>query len=182
MTRTRTLGVKRLLSAGRDTIGNTDAQMGLHAQAQQQLEQALSLSCRALGPDHHGRPGLDLEPYRQICRGGKAVFTDRRSGWQDAGKAESLTQAATGLAIVYSEEGKYAQSEALLRPALGLEERLLGPADRDTRLAMDELAWVYFRERKYGLTEALNHRLLAIDRCASGPQSAYVFIGYVQSG
>ena len=54
--------------------------------------------------------------------------------------------------------------------------RLLGPADGDTRLAMDELEWVYYFERKYGLAEALNQRLLAIDRRASGPQSAYVFM------
>lgn len=41
---------------------------------------------------------------------------------------------------------------------------------------MAELAWVYYLEQKHGLAEALNQRLLAIDRRASGPQSAYVFM------
>ena len=45
-------GQPEVEAAIRDTIGNTDAGLGLHAQAQQQLEQALSISRRALGPEN----------------------------------------------------------------------------------------------------------------------------------
>jgi eukaryotic-like serine/threonine-protein kinase len=176
-------GQPEVEAAIRDTIGNTDAQMGLHAQAQQQLEQALSLSRRALGPENPATLAIMVDLGWVYDHTGKYAEAEKlysRAAEADGrvlGKQNRQTLAATAsLGAVYSEEGKYAQAEALLKPALELEERLLGPADRDTRLAMAYLAWVYYLEHKHGLAEALNQRLLAIDRRASGPQSAFVFM------
>jgi tetratricopeptide (TPR) repeat protein/predicted Ser/Thr protein kinase len=176
-------GQPEVEAAIRETIGNTDAQMGLHAQAQQQLEQALSLSRRALGPENPATLAIMVDLGWVYDHTGKYAEAEKlysRAAEADGrvlGKQNRQTLAATAsLGAVYSEEGKYAQAEALLKPALELEERLLGPEDRDTRLAMAYLAWVYYLEHKHGLAEALNQRLLAIDRRVSGPQSAFVFM------
>ena len=174
-------GQPEVEAAIRDTIGQTYEQLNLYREAQQQLEQALSLSRRAQGPHNPATLAImgDLgDVYDQVGRYAEAENLFSQAAEEDGrvlGKQNRLTLAATAqLAKVYSDEGKYAKAEALLKPTLELDERLLGPEDLDTRMAMDDLIWVYRDEFKSGMAEALGERLLEIDRRAAGPQSDYV--------
>ena len=57
----------------RQTIGQTYYDLGLYPEGRKQLEQALTLRRRVLGPDNpktiHAQPRADRPPARQVCRG-----------------------------------------------------------------------------------------------------------------
>jgi tetratricopeptide (TPR) repeat protein len=59
------------------------------------------------------------------------------------------------LAIVYENEGKYAQAMALNQTALEIRSRVLGPEHRDTLESMTALASDYEHEGKYPHAEEL---------------------------
>jgi eukaryotic-like serine/threonine-protein kinase len=176
-------GQPEVEAAIRDTIGVSYEHISLYPEARQQLEQALSLSRRALGLDNPATLAIMAhlgDVYDQLGRYAEAEELFSQAAEVDGrvlGKQNRQTLAALArLASVYEDEGKYAKAEVLLRPTLELEERLLGLEDKDTRTAMDDLIWAYYYERKSGLAEALGKRLLEIDRRTDGPQSASVYM------
>ena len=74
------------------------------------------------------------------------------------------------LAIVYYEQGKYAQAEALHSQTLEIRRRVLGPEHPDTLASMNNLAIVYYEQGKYAQAEALYSQTLEIQRRVLGPE------------
>ena len=74
------------------------------------------------------------------------------------------------LAIVYSEEGKYADAAALQRAALEISRAVLGPEHPDTLVSMSNLADAYEEQGQYAQSEALQTRVLEISRRVLGTE------------
>jgi eukaryotic-like serine/threonine-protein kinase len=164
-------------AAIRDTIGNTYDQLGLYPEAEKQLEPALELSRRALGPDNPQtlRIMSDLMwlkerqgKYAQAeALGIETLEKDRRAlGPEHASTLTSMNR----LALAYSQEGKYPQAEALLSQTLAIQRRLLGPEHPDTLKSTNTLAIVDLDEGKYAQAEKLFGQALEIKRRALGPE------------
>jgi eukaryotic-like serine/threonine-protein kinase len=75
------------------------------------------------------------------------------------------------LGSVYSDEGKYAQAEALLSQTVEIERRVLGPEYPNTLWGMRILGNAYLLEAKYAQAEALLSQTLEIERRALGPEN-----------
>jgi tetratricopeptide (TPR) repeat protein len=175
-------GQPKVEAAIRKTIGTTYLTMALYPEAQRQLQQALALSSRALGPDNPqtvaimGNLGL---VYIQLGKYPEAekVLSQAVNAYQSVPGKQSPTDlnVMDDLGLTYGDEGKYAESEALLKKTLDLDRRLLGAEDTDTLQVMQDLARVYVEEGSYGAAEPLDERVLEIERRTLGPQNAQVF-------
>lgn len=75
----------------------------------------------------------------------------------------------SNLAELYRAQGQYAQAEPLLRRALGIFEKALGPNYPDVALSLNNLALLYHAQGQYAQAEALFRRALAILETALGP-------------
>ena len=75
------------------------------------------------------------------------------------------------LADAYSDEGKYAQAEALYSQILEIRRRVLGPEHPGTLSSMNYLAKDYTYEGKYAQAERIFSQTLEIDRRVLGPES-----------
>jgi serine/threonine protein kinase/Tfp pilus assembly protein PilF len=161
----------------RDTIGRTYWDLGLYAEARQQLERAMELHRRVLGPkdpktlktlsrigDTARSQGKYPEAERLLSQ---ALDAQRRAlGPQHPDVLNSVD----GLANVYESEGKYEQAEPLLRETLELERRTLGAENPATLLSMNNLANVYLSQGKYPQAEELYKKTIEIRRRVSGPE------------
>ena len=76
---------------------------------------------------------------------------------------------SNNLAVVYCDQGKYADAEGLYKRALAIKEKALGADHPDVANALDNLARVYDEQGKYADAEALHKRALAIRRRRSAP-------------
>jgi CHAT domain-containing protein len=72
------------------------------------------------------------------------------------------------LAIVYCEQGKYADAEPLYQRSLAIKEKALGKDHPGVALTLDNLAAVYEAQSKYADAEGLYKRALAIKAKALG--------------
>ena len=66
------------------------------------------------------------------------------------------------LALVYEDQGRYAEAEPLLKRSLAVEEKSLGPDNPDLGPALNNLALVYEDQGRYAEAEPLYRRFLAI--------------------
>lgn len=161
----------------RQTIGTTYSDLGLYPEAQRQLERAIELRRRVLGPDHRdtlwstGRLALlcimqgryaDAERLDT-----KVLEVQRRAfGADDPDTLRTLDE----LALIYLSEGNYAQAEALHRQALDAQRRVLGPDHAQTLHTASDLAEVYSQQGKYELAEALFAQVLESKLRVFGPE------------
>ncbi|HEY6339190.1 MAG TPA: serine/threonine-protein kinase [Candidatus Sulfotelmatobacter sp.] len=164
-------------AAIRSTIGQTYYELGLYPEATKQLEQALDLRRRLLGPEHP-------DTLRSMNR--LANVYDDQGKYAQAEALDSQTleiqrrllgpdhpdtlRSMNNLAIAYRHEGKYAQAEALLSQALAIKRRVLGPEHPNTLKSMGNLVNVYHDEGKYSEAEILISQTLEIQRRVSGPE------------
>ena len=162
-------------AAIRDTIGTTYEGLGLYPEAEKQLEPALEVSRRVLGPDDPRTLAIMSDvvfleqeegKYAQAeVLGKQALEADRRElGPENLSTVTSMNV----LASVYYREGKYAQSEALYDAVVDIRRRTLGPENRDTLQAMYNLGLVYIGEGKYAQAEALRLKVLETQRRVLG--------------
>jgi len=164
-------------AAIRDTIGQTYLGLGLYPEARRQLEKAVELRRRVLGPENpktlRSMSHLAGAAFRQgkypeaetLLR--QTVNAERRV----LGPEHPNTLASMNtLASVYSDEGKYAQAEALHRQTLETRRRVLGPEHPDTLESMNNLANSYDDDGKYAQAEALNIQTVEIKRRVLGPE------------
>ena len=137
----------------RDTMGWTYLDLGSYPEARKQLEQALELHHRVLGPEDPKTLKTMEHPAIVALHQGKfaeaealaslALETQRRVlGADDRDTLASMIH----LGAVYHDEGKFAQAEALDTEALETEKRLLGPEHPETLMSMNNLDIVYMRE------------------------------------
>jgi eukaryotic-like serine/threonine-protein kinase len=149
-------------AAIRDTIGGTYLDMGLYAEAQRQLERALALERRTLGPDNPGTIETmihlgDVADRVSNSSEAEAIFkqtlaTANRVLGPD--NADTLN-AAKGLANTYLHQGKFALAQPLYNRVLQSRRRVLGPENPDTLMAMNNLAADYSDEGKNAEAETL---------------------------
>jgi len=149
-------------AAIRDTIGRTYLDMGLYPEAQRQLERALALERRTLGPEDPGTIETmihlgDVADRVSNFSEAEAVFkqtlaTANRVLGPD--NADTLN-AAKGLANAYFHQGKFALAQPLYNRVLQSRRRVLGPENPDTLMAMNNLAADYSAEGKNAEAETL---------------------------
>jgi len=164
-------------AAIRNTIGETYLELGLHGEAEKQLEPALNLYRRALGTE-------DPKTLRTGSRLANAVGGEGKYAQAEAlfsrilniqrrvlGSGHPDTHySMRGLAQAYRDDGKYPQAEALFGQLLQIGRRVFGPEHTVTLYCMDKLAEVYYREGKYPQAEALSGQVLEIRRRVLGPE------------
>ena len=88
------------------------------------------------------------------------------------GTEDEVTNAASlhNLALVYQEQGRYAEAEPLFKRALAIYEKALGPEHPDVATILNNLAFVYRAQGRYAEAEPLFVRALAIYEKALGPE------------
>jgi len=91
-------------------------------------------------------------------------------GPQDPRLATSLNN----LAVLYHQQGKYAEAEPLNKRALAIRKRVLGPAHPAVANSLNNLAALYHQQGKYDEAEPLYKRSLAIVAKALGPEHPHV--------
>jgi tetratricopeptide (TPR) repeat protein/tRNA A-37 threonylcarbamoyl transferase component Bud32 len=124
----------------RQTIGDAYADLGLYAEAQQNLERAFELRKRALGEEHR-------DTIKTIL--GLALLFLLREQKADALKDAFLTRDA--------------EVEKLLTRALDLRRHSLGENDPDTLTSMNNLALLWLRQRKFQQAQGLFSKALSIE-------------------
>src|SRR5262245_23311411 len=93
------------------------------------------------------------------------INRDSASLQQRSAQPQAEIDQATSLnrqARQYLDQGKYDEAEPLLKRALAIRERALGPAHPDTATSLNNLAELYRIQGKYGAAEPLYQRSLAI--------------------
>ena len=86
---------------------------------------------------------------------------------------DDLNLAATinYLAVLYSQQGKYAEAEPLFRESLEMKKRAYGETPHeDVAIGMDNLATVLRRLKKDGEAEQLHRQALEIDKKVHGDE------------
>jgi tetratricopeptide (TPR) repeat protein len=66
-----------------------------------------------------------------------------------------VASALNGLALLYTEQGKYAQAEPLYQRALQIREQQVGPDHPHVASALNNLALLSYKQRKYAQAEPL---------------------------
>jgi eukaryotic-like serine/threonine-protein kinase len=164
-------------AAIRNTMGQTYTDLGLYPEAARQLERAVDLRRRALGPEHPDtlRSMNDLAMvYRHQGKYAEAESLDAqileiRRRVLGAEHPDTLVS-MNDLASVYYDEGKYEQLEALDRQTLEIRRRVLGPEHPDTLVSMNSLVIVYWNQGKFAEAEDLDRQILEIRRRVLGPE------------
>ena len=163
-------------AAIRSTMGNTYSDLGLYTEAREQLERALKLESRDLGP---GNPQtldtmLSLEDTEESqgkyaeaeTLGRQALEISRRS----QGPENPITlRAMNRLTSVYDDEGKDIQAEPIALQALEISRRVLGPETAATIGSMHYLGIIYYDLGKYPQAEEIMSKTLEIRRRLQGP-------------
>jgi tetratricopeptide (TPR) repeat protein len=161
----------------RQTIGATYEDLGIHLEAQRQIERALDLQRGLLGEAdpktletmnllvdlflHEGKY-TEAEPLAA-----KVVETQRRVLGE---KHTSTLNSMNNLALLYRYQGKYAQAEPLYVRVLELQRAVLGAEHLDTLASLNNLATLYLTEGKYPQAEPLNIKVLELDRRVLGEE------------
>jgi hypothetical protein len=162
----------------RQTIGSAYADMGLFPEATIQMERALALRRRVLGPGHpdtlssmdalgnlflyagnYGRAEALLSETLELRR---RLFGDR-----DPGTLATMGGLATLAGAMQSD---YGRSAAALERVLDVQRRALGEEHPDTLAIMNNLAAQYVNLGSYGPAEALYRRALEIKRRVMGEE------------
>jgi serine/threonine protein kinase/tetratricopeptide (TPR) repeat protein len=161
----------------RQTIGQTYNDLGLYPEARKQLEQALTLRRRVLGPDNPktietmlslGLTALLQDKYAEAEEiDNRALEISRRV----LGPENPVTLKCTSAVVnLYLAQHKAAQTEALAKQALEISRRVLGPEHPDTLYAAGNLAASYAGQGKYAQDAALLAPVLEISRRVQGPE------------
>ena len=163
-------------AAIRKSMGSAYRDMGFLAKAQAQLEQAVDLTRRALGPDHADT--LDsmeelevLYNYQGKYAPAEALATKilevrRRVLGRDH---KDTLGAMHNLAFVYSNQGDRTRAAALMAEVLEGERRVQGDENRDTLTVMHNLATQYRALGKFPEAERLLKKALELRRKVLGP-------------
>lgn len=161
----------------RQTIGQTYYDLGLYPEGRKQLEQALTLRRRVLGPDNPktietmlslGLTALLQDKYAEAEEiDNRALEISRRV----LGPENPVTLKCTSAVVkLYLAQHNDSQTEALAKQALEISRRVLGPEHPDTLYAAGNLAASYAGQGKYAQDAALLAPVLEISRRVLGPE------------
>jgi serine/threonine protein kinase len=161
----------------RGTIGDAYKGLGLYPEAHQQLERALEVSRKALGPEHPDTlraaanfAALALQEGRY--KDSEALFEQTLLLQQRVLGPEHIdtVRSVVGLATARYALGKRVEVEAGFLQALGLQQRILGPEHRETLQTMRKLANTYAVDNKPLLAEPLYRQVVEAERRSLGPE------------
>lgn len=165
-----------LEAAVRLTIGAAYRDLGLNAEAAPQIERAVDLRRRVLGPNHRDTFAALAELGRLYESQGKyaegeALYSDLVEKERRAlGESDGETLSAKfGLARMQYLEGKYDKAEAVARQLLDARERA-AQEDIETTAAMVLLAGIETERHKHDEAEALFRKAMDIQRRTLGPE------------
>ena len=95
-----------------------------------------------------------------------AELQRRNLGLEHHAVATSLNN----LALLYSNQGQYAQAEPLYQRALEIQEKALGPEHPAVATSLNNLAGLYHNQGQHARAELLYQRALAVREKALGPE------------
>ena len=164
-------------AAIRSTIGNTYSDLGLYPEARKQLEQALDLDRRTLGPANPKtlQTMLSLEKteesqgqYAEAEQLGQQLLqtSQRVLGPEHPNTLKAMNR----LTSVYDDEGKDLQAEPLAEQALAVSRRVLGDEAPGTVASMHFLGIIEYDLGKYARAETLFSKTLEIRRRVLAPE------------
>lgn len=151
----------------RQTVGKTYMDLGLYAQAQQQLERALYVRRRVLGEQHPDT----LETMNEVASSyqyqgkyaqAETLFAKAFENYRHVlGEEHADTVISmNNLANLYTDEGKNLPAEPLFARVLEIERRRLGEKHPNTLTATSNLAALYTEEGKYAEAEPLFRKVM----------------------
>ncbi len=160
----------------RQTIGSAYGDLGLFEEARRQMERALELRRRALGPEHpdtlnsmyalgllYARAGL-YRPAERLLN--ETLETRRRLlGDRDPATLDTVGALAILAAML---QGDYPRAEAMLKSALAVLRSARGEEHPETLAIMNNLATQFVNQGKYGQAEDLYTKILEIKRRVMG--------------
>jgi tetratricopeptide (TPR) repeat protein/predicted Ser/Thr protein kinase len=161
----------------RNTIGQTYSDLGLYAQAQRQLEQALDLQKRTLPKDHPDTlstmstlAGLYISNGKPSQGEPLAVHAaEARRRTLGADHPDTLASLFT-LADLYRMQNKSAKAEPILLSLVQALRRVKGDEHPDTLDSQQVLAIVYRLQGKYIQAEPLLRHVLEVRRRVQGDE------------
>ena len=168
----------RVEAAIRQTIGDTYRALGDYPAAQPHLERAWELGRRVLGEEHpdtldvHEQPGGAV-PWTRASSPRPSRSSSRR--WKSAAASwgrstPTRSTSMNNLAMLYQDQGQFAQAEPLLVKALEVSRRVLGEEHPDTLTAMNNLAVLYLDQGKFAKAEPLLVKALEVRRRVLGEE------------
>jgi eukaryotic-like serine/threonine-protein kinase len=156
-------------------MGDVYGNLGLYAQAQSLLTQAVDIRRRALGPKNPdllrsmNRLGWILEEQHRYPEAEKLMRETLEVQRQVLGQEHPDTLASVAnLAIVLDDEGRYAEAEKLQRETLEIRRRVRGPKHPETLSSMHSLASLLDDEGRHAEAEKLQRETLEIQRRVLG--------------
>jgi tetratricopeptide (TPR) repeat protein len=93
-----------------------------------------------------------------------------RSRGRAAGIFATAPAGLGNMAMLYRAQGHYAEAEPLLKRAMAISEKALGPDHPGVAISLNNLAGLYRAQGRYGEAAPLYERALAISEKALGPQ------------
>ena len=170
-------GQPEIEAAIRLTIGDTYLALGLYSKAQPNLERALELGQRVLGPEKpqtlEAMSSLAVSyMYQSQYDKAEPLLTQelelrrRVLGPEDRG---TLT-AMANLAALYDSRRQYEKAERFYTQALDLQRRVLGPEDPLVLNTMHNLGVMYHRRGQYEKAESQLTQAMETGRRIRGPQ------------
>jgi serine/threonine protein kinase len=173
----------------RGTIGWTYTELGLYSESRKQLERALELQARMLGPENPKTLAIENGLGWTIKLQGKYPEAEALLNQTLAARHRVLgpehpdtLKSMNNLAVLYVEAGKYTEAEALDSQVLEIRRRVLGPDHPDTLVSTSNLAEVYEREGKYAQAETLGNQALESKRRVLGPENPETLISISDLG
>jgi len=162
----------------RQTIGQAYLELGLYKDSEKQMERALELRRRLLGPENPDTLASEIALSNVYQRDGRyadaeglmnhLLQAEERLG---RGNSEDALQALHTLAFIAVESrGDSARAESLDRRALEIERKVLGETNATTLATTNNLAAVLAREAKYPEAEALYRQLVDTKRRVLGAE------------
>ncbi len=155
------------------TVGQVYQKLGLYAEAEPPLRQALDLRKRVLGGGHadtaasHSGLGLlliDRGAYEEAEGHLRQALAIRRRGGAGAEMGKCLND--LGLVLYY--QGRIEEAGAFLRFALAVRQRSLGPSHPDVGETLNNQAAIRLQLRDWKAGEEALRQALAIHRVAYG--------------
>jgi tetratricopeptide (TPR) repeat protein len=166
------------------TVGNFLLDMGFYGSALPFAERSLSISERALGPDHvHLATSLNNLARLHQLQGDheaalplyeRALRIDERSLGPDH---PEVARILNNLGTLHQVQGDYAAARPLFERALDIRERFFGQEDLEVSQAINNLAALYQDQGELAQALPLFERALAIDERVLGADHPKVATG-----
>jgi tetratricopeptide (TPR) repeat protein len=152
--------------AGPGGVGDRIGKMLLDAEPHPE-ERAVALyqAGRYAQAEPYAKEALERAEDPYFAEGSTLDFFAGFLGLASPGLGTSLNN----LAMIYVKLGRYAEAEPLLKRALAIQEKALGPDHPDVAESLNNLATLYAEQGRYAEAEQFYRRALAIREEALGP-------------